>query len=77
MLFFNLASNPVGGFPDYDKVQLNSSQGLGIGAERTESPSVRKSLNFGDRIQDVLNSIFPISRRRAHTPPSHVRESEA
>lgn len=62
MRFLNLSRNLISGFADDNEIQLYCPERFGIGTEGVKIHTARKSLDFGNGIQYILNSFFPISR---------------
>jgi len=68
----NFIGNLIGRFANDYKIQLNGPERFGISAKDIKIHAARKSLDFGNGFQNILNPFLPISRRHGHTLPSRA-----
>ena len=62
ILFFHFVRNLAGHFANNDEIQFNGADGFIIGAKGFEIHAFCERLDFGDGVQDVLDSFLPVSR---------------
>src|SRR5574341_491067 len=74
MFFLNLFGNLIRGLADNDEIHFHRPDGFLVFAERFIVHAAREFLDFGNRVQDIADTVPPIPRRHGSSPPSHAHE---